>query len=151
MKKIYLVFVLAVAVLASCNTKKSEGSSSAEAAKTTAAVETKAPDTHNAQNALDVDGTYEGKLPAASGGGMKVVITLNKDTYKKSVTYDKDTSKTFDTTGKFSWDKSGSIITLETETVPNKYFVGENKLTQLDTQGNKVTGPNADLYVLTKK
>jgi uncharacterized lipoprotein NlpE involved in copper resistance len=34
---------------------------------------------------------------------------------------------------------------------PNRYLVGENTLTQLDMEGNKITGNMADQYVLKKQ
>jgi NlpE N-terminal domain len=45
----------------------------------------------------------------------------------------------------------GSIITLTgIKNKPNEYFVGENKLIQLDIDGNKITGSLADKYILKK-
>ena len=145
MKKFYLLFAFAIVVSASCNSKKSD------AKEDTVKEEVAVVDIHNAQNSLDVNGVYSGTLPSASGGGMNVVITLSDGTYKKSVTYAKEPDKTFDTSGKYTWDNNGSIITLEGEEVPNKYFVGENTLTHLDINGNKITGELADKYVLKKK
>ncbi len=154
MKRFYLIFGLAALILVSCNNKKSVPNDPLIIEEDVVVV-----DTHNAQSSLDVDGTYsgtlpgtyEGELPSASGPGMKVIITLSGDTYKKSVTYNKEPNKTFETSGKFTWDKNGSIITLEGEEAPNKYFVGENKLIHLDMDGNMITGELADQYVLNKK
>lgn len=145
MKKMYVLLGLAVVLMASCNSKKSD--------KETFVLEEDVAvvDTHNAQNALDVDGIYEGNLPPASGTEMKTVITLSGDTYKKSIIYDKEPNKTFETSGKFTWDQNGSIITLEGEEAPNKYFVAENKLIHLDIDGNMITGDLADKYILKKK
>lgn len=155
MKKFYLVAGVAVLLLASCNTKKDE------AKEVVAAEEIVKVDTHNAQNSLDVEGTYagvlpagtfEGKLPTASGGGgMEVKISLSGDTYKKSVIYIGKSDKPIETSGKFTWDETGSIITLAGENAPNKYFVGENTLTHLDMDGNKITGDLAHMYILKKK
>jgi hypothetical protein len=36
---------------------------------------------------LDVEGTYTGNLPSASGMGMIVTITLEKDAYVKMIEY----------------------------------------------------------------
>lgn len=146
MKKFYLLAGLAIAVLAGCNSKKSDVQDTAISKEDVVVV-----DTHNAQNSLDVDGTYEGELPSGSGSGMKVVITLAGDTYKKSVTYEKEPANTFETSGNFTWDQSGSIIKLEGEEAPNTYFVGENTLTHLDIDGKKVTSELADKYILKKK
>lgn len=54
--------------------------------------------------------------------------------------------------GTFTWDESGLIITLSgMENSPSKYKVGENKITQLDMQGNVITGALAGKYVLKKE
>lgn len=145
MKKIYLVLGIAV-LLASCSAKKENKDQVTAEAKTAIATES-----HNAQNSLDVNGTYEGKLPTASGEGMELKITLSGDTYKKSVAYIGKSEKPFETSGKFTWDKSGSVITLVGEEAPNKYFVGENTLTHLDTDGQKITGDLANMYILKKE
>ena len=58
----------------------------------------------------------------------------------------------YQTHGKFKWNEKGNTITLTPahNTQGTQYFVGENLLTQLDKQGNKVTGDNASRYVLSK-
>jgi uncharacterized lipoprotein NlpE involved in copper resistance len=107
---------------------------------------------YNAQNALDYDGTYIGTLPTASGIGMKVTLTLTRNgTYHKSVQYVENADKTFESEGKFTWNKEGNTITLEGEEKPNSYFVGENQLFHLDENGNRITGDLADEYRLRKQ
>ena len=109
-------------------------------------------DVHTSQNSLDYEGTYIGKLPAASGGGMDVKITLTKDgTYEKEVTYEKEPHNVFETYGKFAWNSEGNTITLEGEEKPNQYFVGENTLTHLDVNGKRIEGDLAKDYVLKKQ
>lgn len=146
MKKVYLLLGIAV-LLASCNLKKDEAKDKVIVEEETIVVK----DAHNAQNSLDVNGVYEGKLPTASGEGMDVKVTLSGDTYKKSVSYIGKSDKPIETSGKFTWDNTGSIITLVGEEAPNKYFVGENTLTHLDIDGKKITGNLADMYILRKK
>lgn len=145
MKKGILLFA-SVLFLASCgsNSKKEE-----VVETVTETVEVADP-IHNAENSLDYEGAYNGELPTASGEGMKVTITLGKNDYTKEVLYiGKETTPT-KTTGTYKWDENGTIITLEGEDKPNQYFVGENTLTQLDIEGNKITGDMADKYVLSK-
>ena len=48
------------------------------------------------------------------------------------------------------WNKEGNTITLEGEDKPNQYFVGENTLTQLDIDGNKIKGEIEEDYILRK-
>ena len=54
--------------------------------------------------------------------------------------------------GKFTWNEKGNTITLTPadKSQTTQYLVGENLLTQLDKQGNKITGDNASRYVLSK-
>lgn len=107
---------------------------------------------HNARNSLDYYGIYYGVLPAADAEGIETYITLNiDDTYHKVTKFlGKKDPNQYEDYGKFSWNKQGSIITLEGLPKPNMYFVGENTLTHLDMDGNKITGNLADKYILRK-
>lgn len=143
-----LVLLMTVALFASCGNSKKEAP--VETPTTSEVAEAVAQE-HNAANSLDYEGTYKGTLPTASGEGMQVTISIEKDNkFTKEFTYvGKDTPAT-KTSGSYTWDSTGSIITLVGEELPNQYFVGENTLTQLDVDGNKITGPLADQYILTK-
>lgn len=108
-------------------------------------------DEHNAKKSLDYQGTYTGKLPSASGEGMVITITLTDSTYLKKTEYVNKKGSTFEEKGKYRWDDKGNTIILDgIKDAPNQYFVGENTLTQLDLDGNKITGETADLYILKK-
>lgn len=112
---------------------------------------TQVADTHNSRNSLDYQGTYEGVLPCADCEGIKTEVVLKKDTYTLSREYLGKKSEPFKSEGSYKWDSTGSIITLENETVPNKYKVGENVLIHLDSAGNQITGDLAENYKLKKK
>ncbi len=101
--------------------------------------------------ARDISGTYTGTLPTASGSGMEVTIVLGKDTFKKSYFYVEEKGKPYESSGKFVWNPTNTIITLQGEEAPNQYFVGSGQLIQLDTEGNRITGNLADNYILRKK
>ncbi|RAJ23095.1 copper resistance protein NlpE [Pedobacter cryoconitis] len=108
---------------------------------------------HSSKNALDWDGTYKGIVPCADCEGIETTLVLGKElTYALRTKYlGKSDAKVFEEKGKFSWDKNGRIITLEgIKDAPNKYFVGENKIIQLDMNGKEITGEQADLYILKK-
>jgi uncharacterized lipoprotein NlpE involved in copper resistance len=106
---------------------------------------------HNSQNSLNWDGVYTGTIPCADCEGIQVQITLNLDeTYQMTYHYIAKDEATYDYTGTFKWNDDGSIITLDNSEVPRFYKVGENKLTQLDMEGNEITGGLADNYILTK-
>ncbi len=110
-------------------------------------------DAHNSQNSLDWQGTYKGVTPCADCEGIETEIVLNADlTFTLKTKYlGKVDGKVFQETGSFVWDKTGGIISLEgLKGRPSQYKVGENRLIQLDMEGNVITGDLAEKYVLTK-
>lgn len=154
MKKNILVLA-ALSFLISCNSNTSKGTdnkndSVAIEQELANNKEVVVSDLSNAKNSLDYAGTYKGVLPTASGEGMSVVVTLDSVNYTKEVMYIGEKMKPIKTKGTYKWDSNGTVITLEGEDVPNQYFVGENTLTQLDIEGNKITGELANMYVLKK-
>lgn len=147
MKKIFIIAIAACAMY-SCGKKQQEAKADIDEFSSIAQNVDKA---HNAQNSLDYEGAYIGTIPSASGEGIDVTITLSDSTYTKKISYIGKKDSSSETNGTYSWNKDGSTITLKGETAPNQYFVGENTLTQLDIDGNKITGAMADNYVLSKK
>lgn len=112
--------------------------------------QTKAADGHNSRNALDWAGVYKGVLPCADCEGISTTIQLNEDgTYRVKTEYlgTQEGKNSFRDSGRFNWNKEGSTVELGNGA---KYFVGENRLIQLDQQGNKITGKLADHYILAK-
>jgi len=108
---------------------------------------------HNSQNSLDWAGTYTGVIPCADCEGISVSLTLHPDeTYLLSYSYlGKGNSFPIMISGKFSWNEAGSTIFLnDAKGFPPYYIVGENRLIQLDMEGNPITGALADKYVLEK-
>lgn len=111
-------------------------------------------DTHNSQNALDWPGAYKGITPCADCEGIETEIKLNKDlTFWIQTKYlGKGDAKVFEEKGTFEWDNTGSIVLLQgLKGSPSQYKVGENKLIQLDMDGNVITGQLAEKYVLLKE
>lgn len=111
-------------------------------------------DDHNAKNSLDYIGMYQGILPCADCEGIETSILLEDDkNYVLKTNYlGKKNSATNEVRGVYSWNEEGNTIILAgIENAPNHYFVGENYLTQLDMEGNKIEGNLADKYVLQKK
>jgi len=143
--KMAFVFFAAIVVFSSCQLK--QPATTNENAGTVAAVQA-----HNAQNALDWQGVYKGILPCADCEGIETSITLNADmSYQKTTLYIGKEAVISPTEGTFSWNETGTIIHLDNESSePASFFVGENSLTHLDMQGNKITGQLADMYVLKK-
>lgn len=143
MKKVCLIAV-AFSLLIACQSNKNETPATRQTELQPATV-----DSHNAQNSLDYTGTYSGLLPAASGPGMRVTITLNDTAFHQTINYI-DHDSIFETFGSYAWD-SGNIITLHGVDKPNQYLVGENRLYHLDVDGNRITGDLADQYILNKQ
>jgi heat shock protein HslJ len=56
----------------------------------------------------------------------------------------------FKETGKFTWNEAGNTITLSGSAAPNQYFVGENALFHLDTDGKRIEDDLVDKYRLNK-
>jgi uncharacterized lipoprotein NlpE involved in copper resistance len=107
-------------------------------------------DMHNSQNALDWPGTYKGVTSCADCEGIETELILNKDlTFVLKTKYlGKEKENIFEEKGNFTWNASGSFISLNG--IPYQYKVGENTLTQLDLAGKVITGLLADKYVLKK-
>ena len=109
-------------------------------------------DPHSSKNSLDWEGVYTGTIPAARGPGINVRMLLNLDeTFALRYEYLDRPDHVYLWTGPFKWDKTGYIITLNAKDVPVYYRVDENILTQLDMQGNPITGELADNYILRKE
>ncbi|HLW31497.1 MAG TPA: copper resistance protein NlpE N-terminal domain-containing protein [Aequorivita sp.] len=93
---------------------------------------------HNSKNSLDWTGIYEGTMPCDDCDGIKTKIELNQDLSYTKTTQHLGISDTEEkTSGTFSWNKSGSNISLDYEN--SFYKVGENILIPLDGNGNLLT------------
>lgn len=154
MKKI-LILGLILPMFASCEQKNKQKESTENAVVSETIEVPLGYDDHNAQNSLDYFGSYEGALPCADCEGIKMTVTLNEDeTFAVHSAYIKEGKEisASDYTGKFVWDKSGSIITLENKKEePLKFFVGEGQIFLLDKDGNRVEGELSQHYILKKK
>lgn len=149
MRKLFII-TIAAATMMSCGGKQQSGEEKADVNEFSN-IAANMDKEHNAKLSLDVDGIYGGIIPSAGGEGVDVTITLSGDKYTKKITYIGKKDSTTETKGSFTWDEGGNIITLSGEEAPNKYFVSENVLIQLDIQGKRVTGALADNYKLTKE
>lgn len=104
------------------------------------------------ENALDWNGQYKGMLPCADCEGIETVLTLKSTgNYTRSVVYKGKSEDRIIDTGAFSWDASGSIITLSLkDDGTQSYKVGENQLWHLDQNGERITGDLENMYILYK-
>lgn len=115
--------------------------------------EIKDTDTHHAQNSLDWPGIYYGFTPCADCNGVKTTLALNKNnSYILITQYVGKSEREFVEKGKFTWgDKSNTIVlTPRNSSTTKHYFVGENRLIQLDNTGNRISGKLADRYILRR-
>ncbi len=157
MRYLLLGLLAANMILFSCqNTSKQTSSAIADSNGTNGTIDstthTGVDHTHNSQNALDWDGEYEGTIPCADCEGIKTNLIIHMDkTYSKKMEYLGKESAIFSEEGTFTWDDSGSIITLKLKDGVEKYKVGEGRIWMLDQEGNAVTGNLADHYILTKQ
>lgn len=108
-------------------------------------------DGHNAQNALDWAGVYRGTLPCADCPGIDTQLTLNPDrSYVMISTYRERSVAPRESRGVFRWEADGSRIALQGDE-QFRYKIGENRLVQLDMDGNEITGPLAAHFILHKQ
>ena len=141
MKNILLILAAAI-MLTAC------GGNSRQ--KTTAGV----PDMHNAENALDYQGTYKGVFPAADCPGIEIELTLHNDnTYTMNSSYMDRSEEPIQQTGNYT--VKGNLLTLRAKVgiglpAPEYYKVEENRLRRLNAKKQPITGELADQYVLTK-
>ncbi|GAB6010089.1 copper resistance protein NlpE [Dysgonomonas reticulitermitis] len=106
----------------------------------------------NSRTCINYEGTYKGVLPCADCEGIETVLILGKYTYTLKTSYKGKGTRVNEEKGSYSWNEDGQIITLEgVKNAPDKYFVGENRIWQLDMDGKWITDKFADIYVLTKE
>jgi len=150
MKNFVLVIGICVFVLgfgmSSCNLKGST--------KPVENISEVAANADNSKNSLDWEGTYSGVVPCADCQGIFTKITLNTDnTFSIQTEYQGKEGSAETIEGTFEWNEAGGNITmngLSERSMPSVYKVGENKLIQLDMEGNVITGDLASNYELTK-
>lgn len=147
-RTVFLTLSFAILFFTGCNTPQS----GKEKSKGNPEVSSMPPDKHTSQNALDYHGTYKGVVPCADCEGIETIIILKKNNeYEIAVTYLGKSDSLFRESGNFSWSEDGRIITLEgLENRASQYQVGENRLFQLDLEGNRITGYLAEKYILEK-
>ncbi|GHS86780.1 hypothetical protein FACS189487_01690 [Campylobacterota bacterium] len=133
MSRVFSMFLLAAAIVFSGCASAKNGADSVS----------------NTSNASEWIGVYTGEVPGANSD-IKIEIVLNSDlTYIAKSKYLDKSDQTFETKGAFKWIDTNTIF-LDAKDIPPYYRVGKNSLTQLDTQGNPISGKFANSYVLKK-
>ncbi|HEX2011943.1 MAG TPA: copper resistance protein NlpE N-terminal domain-containing protein [Roseateles sp.] len=114
----------------------------------------KAEAAHHGANALDWAGRYSGRLPCADCEAIATTLQLNADhSYVLQTRYlGKGEGQTFEQRGRFVWNLPDHTILLhDIKSGPDRYRVGEGRLTQLDMRGGPIAGALAERYVLAKE
>jgi heat shock protein HslJ len=142
MKKLFFITAAMLTLLLSGCSRTQETPAEAPKTDTQTAV-----DIHTSQNALDWAGAYRGVLPCADCEGIETVVILKADGHFTTLTrYLGKGIEIFSEEGHFTWDSTGSIVTLGEQ----QYQVGENHLTHLARDGSRITGELADRHILTQ-
>jgi uncharacterized lipoprotein NlpE involved in copper resistance len=143
MKTVYAILLMGL--IAACN------SSSSPIASTDSAYKTVVPNTPliNAEK-------YVGTLPCADCEGIDVSLQLNKDSsYAMNMVYkgsgDDSTNNDFKETGAWSIHGNDTVYLIATKGSVTKFYKSDGNLMQLDGEGNRMTGPVADNYILHKR
>jgi uncharacterized lipoprotein NlpE involved in copper resistance len=106
------------------------------------------------QHHFDWSGVYHGFLPCNDCKGIKMTLALNpnNDSYILISQYIGKSDREIVEKGKFAWGDTDKtvVLTPRNSTQTRSYLVGENKLTQLDNNGNLVAGESAERYVLRR-
>jgi uncharacterized lipoprotein NlpE involved in copper resistance len=106
---------------------------------------------HHTQNLGS--GIYLGFLPCTDCKGVKTTLALNKNnTYILITQYVGKSDREIVEKGKFTWgDNNAIILTPRNNTETRHYSVGDDTLTQLNSNGTPIAGDLADRYILRKK
>ena len=111
-------------------------------------------DYHTTKISLDYVGSYKGITPCADCEGIETTLFLTDEfNYVLQTKYlGKKEAAVNEQKGTYSWNEAGNTVILSgIKNGPSQYFVGENYVTQLDREGNKITGDLADKYILKKQ
>lgn len=144
MKKIIILASSCALLLMSCN------SDTTTSETTTTVANTSFKDEHNSKNSLDWHGQYESVIPCADCPGIKVNITLHDDNRFDMIYSYLERNVTANYAGDIIWSEDGNNITLMDGEFKTMYKVGENRLIQLDTEGNEIKSNIADAYIIKK-
>lgn len=107
---------------------------------------------HHAQHSGEWPGVYNGFTPCADCNGVKTSLALNtNNTYILITQYIGKSLREFTEKGKFATNENNKIVlTSRDGSTTRQYLVGENMLIQLDSNGNRIAGKNADGYILRR-
>lgn len=115
--------------------------------------ETVKADAHATKNNI-WSGVYHGFIPCDDCKGVKMTLALNKNnSYLLISQYVGKSEKEIVEKGKFTEGNESNTIVLtpRNSSQTRHYLIGENILTQLDSNGTRITGKSAERYILRRK
>lgn len=104
-----------------------------------------------------LSGIYEGVFPCADCEGIETLLTLgDSGEFRQESSYlgVDDGESIYVSEGTFEQSNDGKFIKLNIDgedSMFNQYLVKQNRLVKLDSEGKRIEGEMADLYVLKKK
>lgn len=106
----------------------------------------------NSMTSVDWPGVYKGTLPCADCPGLATTVILGQDmTFRIEMVYLERNVKPFVQEGHFTWLQDGLRIVCVDGKGGRQFFdVGENRLFQLDADGQRINGELADRFALAK-
>jgi uncharacterized lipoprotein NlpE involved in copper resistance len=108
---------------------------------------------NNSRNAIDYEGLYSGTIPCADceGSFTELIIKPNNQFSISTRYLGTGNDEVFSKSGNYRWIDGNRIELIGIESEPNKYFIGENQVWQLDMEGDRITGDLESKYILKKK
>ena len=101
--------------------------------------------------ALKATGIYGGFVPCADCEGIITYLLLNPDmSYRLEETYYKKDEKVFRTNGNWKMEK-GKIILYDNNEVRLSFLTDGDKIWQLDSEGNRISGNLGNKFVLNRQ
>ena len=101
--------------------------------------------------ALKATGIYGGFVPCADCEGIITYLLLNPDmSYRLEETYYKKDEKVFRTNGNWKMEK-GKIILYDNNEVRLSFLTDGDKIWQLDSDGNRISGNLGNKFVLNRQ
>lgn len=103
---------------------------------------------------LDFHGVFYGYLPCSDCNGIKTTLSLKQNNNYLIVTqYARESSREYFEKGKYDWNEETKsvILTSNKDSTIRKYNIeDEGTLIQLNNDGSKFTGRDADRYILRR-
>lgn len=100
-----------------------------------------------------IAGTYIGHIPCPDCSGIIYKLTLNADsTYQESMQYQGGSNPaTINNKGKWRYKTTAVVELLEKTDGHTLFSSGENQLTMLDRNGQVISEPTKNLYILERE